>query len=373
MSITVTSIDANSDTFANWVAITNQMAQTFSNYVITANTSQGVTGNNTVNLYAQLLGTFTANTVSIGNTITSNVTTSNVAIEANLELKSAYKLYTVGDLNVKGNIIIDTTAKLRFTDRSTLYSANTGWLKANSTGYVQIANLAIKGTDFDPNEFVLTSNIGYATSTNTTYDVITYDQSSSKWLRTKLTHLVAQEIDTLTLGNILANGASGEVRINANTNFGGATCSLFVSNTNARVGVGGVTSPQAPLHVQGAIYATGDVTTFYTSDQRLKKNIIPIQDALEKIKWLSGVEFEWNRDIIDTLPDVGPKPDIDIGLIAQEVERIFPEAVTERSDGYMAVDYSKLVPVLIEAIKELSHKVNIMEAELEEKYRTSSR
>jgi hypothetical protein len=373
MSVTVTSIDANTDTFANWVAITNQMAQTISNAVITANTSEGVTGNATSNFNAKLWGKFAANTILIGNSITSNVTSANVAIEANLELKSAYKLYTVGDLNVKGNIIIDTTAKLRFADRSSTYSANTGWLKANSTGYVQIANLAVKGTDLDPNEFVLTSNVGYANSTNSTYDVICYDESASKWLRTKLTHLVSQEIDTLTLGKISANAAVGEVRINANTNFGGSTTSLFVSNTVARVGVGGVTNPQASLHVQGAAYVTGDVTTYYTSDERLKKDIVKIEDALEKVRWLKGVEFTWNKDVITGLTDVGPKPDRDVGLIAQDVEKVFPQAVLDREDGYKAVDYTRLVPVLIEAVKELSYRVNILEAELEEKYRSSSR
>ena len=373
MSVTVTSIDANSDTFASWVAVTNQMAQTISNAVITANTSEGVTGNGSVNFNAKLWGKFAANTIQIGNTITSNVTGANVAIEANLELKSAYKLYTLGDLSVKGNIIIDTTAKLRFADRSTTYSSSTGWLKANSTGYALLANLEVKGTDLDPNEFVLTSNVGYANSTNSTYDVICYDESASKWMRTKLTHLVSQEIDSLTLGYVAANAASGEVRFNANVNFGGASSSLFVSNTLPRVGIGGVTSPQAPLHVQGAVYATGDITAFYTSDQRLKKNIQKIDDSLEKVRWLKGVKFEWDKEAIAALDDVGPKPDNDIGLIAQDVEKVFPEAVVERADGYKAVDYSRLVPVLIEAVKELSHRINILEAEIEDKYRISSR
>lgn len=373
MSVTINSIDANSDTFASWVAITNQMAQTISNSVVTANTTEGVTGNSTVNFNSKLWGKFAANTILIGNSITSNVTSANIAIEANLELKSAFKLYTVGDLSVKGNIIIDTTAKLRFGDRSSTYSATTGWLRANSTGYAAFANLEVKGTDLDPDEFVLTSNIGYANSTNSTYDVIAYDTSASKWLRTRLTHLLTQEIDALTLGLVTANATAGEVRVNANTNFGGTTSSLFVSNTAARVGIGGIVNPQTALHIQGAVYSTGDVTAFYTSDQRLKKDVVMIEDALEKVRWLKGVEFSWDKDKISQLENVGPKPERDIGLMAQDVEKVFPHAVTERDDGYKAVDYSKLVPVLIEAIKELSYRLNIVEAELEDKYRSSSR
>ena len=373
MSVTVTSIDANSDTFANWVAITNQMAQTISNAVITANTTEGVTGNSTVSYNAKLFGQFQANTIKINNTVSGPTGGANVNLEANLTLVASSKLFTVGDLSVKGNIIIDTTSKLRFVDRSTTYSANTGWLKANSTGYVQIANLAVKGTDLDPNEFVLTSNVGYATSTNSLFDVITYNTASSKWVRTSLLHLASQEIDALTLGLVTAN-SSGTVRVNANIQFGGTSSSLFVANTVARVGVGaGITNPQSSLHVNGAIYATGDITAYYTSDKRLKNNIVKIDDALEKVRWLNGVKFDWNKDAISNLVDVGPKPDNDIGLIAQDVEKIFPEVVTERADGYKAVDYSRLVPVLIEAIKELSYRVNILEAELEDKYRISSR
>jgi hypothetical protein len=371
MSVTINSIDANTDTFASWLSLTNQMAQTISNAVITANTTGSNTGNSSVNYTARLFGTFIANTITINNTLV-GPSGANLSIQANVKVDSGSALYTIGDLNVKGNIVIDTTAKLRFVDRSTLYSSTTGWLRANSTGYVLAANLAVKGTDLDPNEFVLTSNIGYANSTNSTYDIIAYDQSSSKWLRTRLTHLVSQEIDTLTLGLITAN-SSGTVKINANTNIGGAIASLFVSNTTARVGVGGITAPAAALHVNGAIYATGDVTAFYTSDQRLKKDITKINDALEKIRWLNGVSFEWDHDKIADLAFVGPKPNKDIGLIAQDVEKVFPEAVTDREDGYKAVDYSKLVPVLIEAIKELSYRLNIVEAELEDKYRSSSR
>ena len=373
MSVVITSVNANTDTFSNWIALTNQVAQTISNSVITANTTEGVTGNSTVSLNAKLFGTFKANTISINDTLTSAQTGANVQVTANLVVATGFNLYTVGSFNAKNNIVIDTTAKLRFLDKSSNYGTTTGWLKANTTGFMAFANLDVKGTDLSPQEFALTSNVGYATSTNTTFDVIVFDQSQSKFVRTRLTHLVSQEIDTLTLGNIVANGAAGEVRVNANTNFGGTVSSLFVSNTVARVGIGGVTNPQASLHVNGSMYITGDVTTFYTSDANLKTNITRIAEPLEKIRWLNGVTFDWDKEKIEALENVGPKPDNDLGLIAQDVEKVFPQAVMLRPDGYKAVDYTKLVPVLIEAIKELSYRLNIVEAELEDKYRSSSR
>jgi hypothetical protein len=376
MAKSINSVDANADSFATWVNITNELANAVSTVVLTAGNSsvEGVTGSSSNNLNSKLWGQFAANTILVGNTITSNVTGANVAIEANLELKTAYKLYTVGDVNIKGNFVVDTVTKIKISDRTSLPgSGTTGWLKANTTGFLQFANLAIKGSDFDSSEFIWTGAIGYANSTNSQYDVLVYDTASSAWLRTRLTHLVTQEIDTLTLGTVVAN-SSGVVTHNANTRFGNPSSpSLFVSNTTQRVGVGGITAPAAALHVNGAIYSTGDVTTFYTSDKNLKKNVERIPDALEKVRWLNGVSFEWDQEKIGNLSFVGPKPDKDIGLIAQDVEKVFPEAVMLRVDGYKAVDYSRLVPVLIEAIKELSYRLNIVEAELEDKYRSSSR
>jgi len=365
MSVVISEINANTDTFAGWISITNQIAQTISNAVITANTTGSNTGNSTVSYTARLFGTFIANTITINNTLTGPAG-ANATISTNVVVDGSYNLYTIGHLSALGNVTIDTTTKLRFADRSSTYSSTTGWLKANSTGYMAFANLNVKGTDLDPAEFLLTSNVGYANTTNSAYDTIVYDTSSNKWVRTRLTHLTEQQIDTLTLGTVNAN-SSGQVRFNANVNFGGTTASLFISNTAARIGVGGVTNPEAPLHVNGAIYATGDVTAYYTSDERLKKNIKLIDNSLEKILKLNGVEFDWDKEAIADLTNVGPKPDNDIGLVAQDVEKVAPQAVYLRSDGYKAVDYSKLVPLLIEAIKHLNDKVQTLELGLKDK------
>lgn len=376
MATPINSIDANTDNFASWLDITNEMAQTFTSFAVTANSSEGVTGNSTSSVHAKVFGSFIANTIHVRNIITTNTTSYNVALRAiQLDLESSSKLFTNGDLEVKGNIIIDTTSKLRFADRSTTYATTStkGWLKANSTGYVQFANLAVAEADLDPTEWALSSTIGYAGVSKATYDVICYDSAATKWVRTNIKHLANCEIDTLDLGLIRAN-TTNLVRVNANVQFGGAVNSLFVSNTLPRVGIGqNITNPQAALHVNGAIYATGDVTGYYTSDQRLKTNITNISDPLEKVRWLRGVCFEWDHSKIADLPSVGPKPTKDVGLLAQDVEKVFPEVVFERDDGYKAVDYSRLVPVLIEAIKELSYRLNIVEAELQDKYHVSGR
>lgn len=96
--------------------------------------------------------------------------------------------------------------------------------------------------------------------------------------------------------------------------------------------------------------STGDVIAYHSSDRRLKDNITPIKNALEKVISLSGNTFDWN--------DKSDKEGSDTGVIAQEVEVLgLPSVVTERETGYLAVRYEKLVPLLIEAIKELKIEV----------------
>ncbi len=108
----------------------------------------------------------------------------------------------------------------------------------------------------------------------------------------------------------------------------------------------------------GSLIADADVTArrvSQTSDERLKKNIAPIQNGLEKILNLQGVEYQYKADT-DSLTEVG--------LIAQQVENVVPEVVREGVDGMKTVNYGALVGVLIEAVKELSQEVETLKAKL---------
>jgi hypothetical protein len=107
----------------------------------------------------------------------------------------------------------------------------------------------------------------------------------------------------------------------------------------------------------GTIRANGDVVAYYTSDKHLKTNIQTIDDAINKVMTLDGVTFNWN--------DLAEDKDQFIreaGVIAQQVQKVQPEAVTTRDNGYLAVRYEKLVPLLIEAIKELKREINSLKA-----------
>jgi hypothetical protein len=104
--------------------------------------------------------------------------------------------------------------------------------------------------------------------------------------------------------------------------------------------------------VTGSITATGDVTAFQSSDERLKTNLVKIDSALNKVSQISGYHFEW-KDIKDA-----PHQGKDVGVIAQEIEKVLPEVVHERDTGYKAVNYQKLTALLIEAVKELKEEID---------------
>ena len=113
----------------------------------------------------------------------------------------------------------------------------------------------------------------------------------------------------------------------------------------------------APTAVAGEIVATGDITAFYSSDIRLKENIYPIQNALSKVESISGNTYDWKEGYEEIHSHKGN----DVGVIAQEIQEILPQIVTNRDNGYKAVQYEKIIPLLIEAIKELSAKVDRLE------------
>ena len=101
------------------------------------------------------------------------------------------------------------------------------------------------------------------------------------------------------------------------------------------------------LRINGNFTATA---TSVSSDKRLKKEIEPIESPLEMVSEIQGVRYRWKKD---EFPGRGFTQDPQIGLIAQDVERVLPELVSEDKDGFKSVSYSKLTAVLVEAIKEL--------------------
>lgn len=131
---------------------------------------------------------------------------------------------------------------------------------------------------------------------------------------------------------------------------------------NGNIGMG-VLTPSVRLQVGGDIIANSIAGS---SDARFKTNITPIKNPLQKVLQLRGVNFDWNTKVF---PDRNFSDQKAIGFIAQDVEKVLPEVVqTEKtSEGYKAVQYDKVVALLVEAIKEQQKQIDRLKLELKKK------
>ena len=146
---------------------------------------------------------------------------------------------------------------------------------------------------------------------------------------------------------------SGSSQVTLSSTTGGGTTSNVQFGS---LGIGMVASGTS-----GRIDAANDVVAFSTSDIRLKENIKPIENALDKISKISGNTYDWKSE----LKDVHGYEGNDVGVIAQEVEVVLPQLVQDRDNGYKAVKYDKLVALLIEGIKEQQTQIHNLTLEIE--------
>jgi hypothetical protein len=157
---------------------------------------------------------------------------------------------------------------------------------------------------------------------------------------------------TITNTGVRSIAAGTGVAVSATT---GDSCSISIGQSVATSA-----SPTfAGLTINGAITATGDITAFFTSDKRHKNNIQTIPNALEKVSKLNGVTWEWNDDVNEVTKQ-SPKT----GLIAQEVLEVLPEVVKQKEDGFLGLDYSKMMGLLVEAIKEQQSQIEELKSKL---------
>ena len=206
------------------------------------------------------------------------------------------------------------------------------------------------GSAAAPGSFAQAGNIRF-NLTDTTFEG--YDGSSWGSLggaadvagQTYITVLPNQPTWSNGLGNTL--GSQGEIKFVVGTG-GGPTATLAGKFDNNKA-----------LHVEGTGYFKEDIVAFDSSDERQKDNVLVIDNPIKKLGQLRGVEFDWNED--------GPmwigEDRHDVGVLAQDVEKIIPSAVTTRDDGFKAVDYKRIVPLLIESVKELTARVEELESQ----------
>jgi hypothetical protein len=223
---------------------------------------------------------------------------------------------------------------------------------------------------------------GYAGTWNTPWWNIMHSGLSSYEYANNMNQYVRTTdnvtFNTTTAPTILVNNHSDNTRGYRIHNTSGSSVSAMFTNSsnqlviaagavdqinlNKKVYVNGVALGVnvAPSATAGRIDASNDIVAYSSSDERLKQNITPIENAIDKVKSLTGVEFDWKPEYKHAHGYEGH----DTGIIAQQVQDVIPSAVRTNNTGFLAVRYEKLIGLLIEANKELAARVEELEKKL---------
>ena len=250
----------------------------------------------------------------------------------------------LGDLTGTASIADNATTASHIVTSSFADSATTASHTSGTSSFANTSTLSRGGSGSFSGSFQgdgkdLTNVDGYVVSNNAQERIVlATSESQSGSAATNLTF----DGTTLTVvGNI---------------NTGQGATEVYLMNQNVQVsssvrfnGLGVGTEPSG---VVGAILATNDVVAFSTSDERLKENFEPIGSATEKISQLTGYTFDWIP-----MEGIHVHSGHDIGVKAQEVEKVLPEIVEDRGNGYKAVKYEKLTALLIQAVNEQQKQI----------------
>ena len=350
-------------TFQNWLDKTNEMVNIFKTDAITASG-----GGDTTNGNATLAGTFTATNLVADTLLQTDVIApqtggSTIQVNGQTQFNGTSQVaaifshgsggqaqFTNGSIGwIAGldstNFIIDqgpSPTKFSLSTAGTLTVPNLIALEdISATGDISATNFIGDGSQLTGViSAVAIDDISDVTITNVQNgQVLKYNSSQNKWVN-----------DT---------DFDGGSNVNAATLDGLDSTQFLRSDTSdtfaGTLTVNGAINQTGNLTVTGEIRATGNITTDYgASDIALKENLEVIDNALDRVSQLSGYTFNYIDKPGETVP----------GVIAQEVEKVLPGVVYdhERNGGtYKAVRYEQLIPLLIESIKELKEKVNILE------------
>jgi hypothetical protein len=155
--------------------------------------------------------------------------------------------------------------------------------------------------------------------------------------------------------------ANAFLTVRGKSEFSGSSNFTNINAANADIAnlsVGEISISSGVLTINGDIRATGEIYALASSDERLKENVLPISNPMDKIKKISGYTFNWNEI------SKKPKHIEEIGVIAQEVQQVLPQIVREKGDGYLGVDYEKIVALLIEGVKYQQGEIEELKSEI---------
>jgi len=252
-----------------------------------------------------------------------------------------------GNLSVLGettylDTTVTTTSALSVVNRNNNYDA-LYVAQLNSPGGSLINQNIARFTNGTPRQSTLVVKEQGFVGINT-YDATNYDSTLKSGPFNDNSYNFIVSGSSLFLPSI---GAPTSSKLRAH--MGNGDIYLGVNNAGNILFDTGATNNTTYLTISGGLRVSDDVIAYAISDERVKGNVQPIANALEKLEQITGVSFDWK-------PESGHHGH-DYGVIAQEIEKILPEVVATRDSGYKAVKYEKIIPLLIEAIKELSKKV----------------
>lgn len=389
MATTIASINTSTDTFQSWVDKTNDIIGDMTTVVVTTeNSTNGGQTSGNAHVTGILSGsTLVAGTGLRGGTVSSS-STLNIVSGVNLNPPSA------STFDIQGAVATTMNGNLTVTGSGKTFTVN------NTTTNLQSATTNITSSTLSVGAGVSTTFAGNLNVTGTanigTIAVNSITASANSTINATLTVTEDSEFTstgaiTIPVGTELQRptAATGMIRFNTDdqrfegydsTNWasigGGAEVSatapssplegdlwydtsldvmkVYEGTSFVQVHPLNITATDATisknvditgnLDVDGAIVATGDITAF--SDQRLKENIITVDNALDKVSAMRGVYYNKVNEV-----------DRKLGVIAQEVEEVIPEVVVDHENGFKSVAYANIVGVLIEAIKELKAEV----------------
>ena len=265
--------------------------------------------------------------------------------------------------SANGNLRLGASASSHVLDFGLSSTPTYAWLQARlKSNYATLYNLAINpiGGNVGIGNSAPNSTLTVGNSTGTIAGEISINPAaaSNEGGQINIRKSLNGSTADWTIDQYGTTSSDARLRIfNTNAETNGITIM-----ENGNIGMGSLT-PSVRLQVNGDIIANSIAGS---SDLRYKTNIRPVYNALDKVKALRGVYFNWNKE---AFPDKNFGSKDELGFIAQEIENVVPEIVTKDNtkEEYRSVKYDKLVALLVEAIKEQQIQIDSLKIELNKK------